>query len=145
MVAPGSMTPAGQVTVALSSVTLSGPVRVTFPLFVTTYVYVMTSPTAAYVWGSALLTSVRAAVCVACAVAVSVAGVSVPPAGVPSAVALLVTVPASRSAWVTVWTAVQVVVSVGARVVASQTGAGSTLSSLTARSVIVTLPVLVTR
>ncbi len=41
------------------------------------------------------------------------------------AVTVLATLPpASSSAWVTVWTAVQVVLSVGARVVAGQTGGG---------------------
>ena len=43
----------------------------------------------------------------------------VPPAGVPVAVAVLVTEPSSRSAWVTVWAAVQVATAPGARVVTS--------------------------
>src|SRR3954452_11137752 len=34
--APGARPPAGQVTVALSSVTVTGPARFTFPVFVTT-------------------------------------------------------------------------------------------------------------
>ena len=62
------------------------------------------------------------------------------------AVTLLLTLPpASSSAWVTVWTAVQVVDAPGARVVTRQTGAASVLVSARARPVIVTLPVLVTR
>ncbi len=48
------------------------------------------------------------------------------------------------SAWVTVWLAVQIVEAPEARVVTGQTGAASTLSSLTAIELIVTLPVLVT-
>src|SRR5438445_639012 len=41
------------------------------------------------------------------------------------------TEPASRSAWVTVWLAVQVVWPAGARLPAGQPGAASTLSSVT--------------
>ena len=52
--------------------------------------------------------------------------------------------PASMSAWVTVWTALQVVVSVGARVVTKQDGAASVLVSDRARPVSVTSPVFVT-
>ena len=91
-----------------------------------------------------VLSRLSVGVWVAWAVAESVGSTSVPPAGVPVAEALFVTEPASRSAWVTVWTAVQVADSVGARVVTSQTGAASTLSSLTETPLIVTLPVLVT-
>ena len=67
-----------------------------------------------------------------------------PPAGVPVALAWLVTEPVSMSAWVTVWLAVQIVEAAEARVVAGQTAEASTLSSLTAIALIVTLPVLVT-
>src|SRR6478735_9078612 len=91
------------------------------------------------------LTMVRAGAWAASAVALSVGGTRVPPAGVPVAPATLVTLPASRSSWVTVWTAVQVVLPVGARVVATHTGVASTWSSVTATALIVTLPVLVTR
>jgi len=59
-------------------------------------------------------------------------------------VALLVTEPASRSAWVTVWTAVHLADWPGANEATSQTGAASTLVSVTATAVTVTLPVLVT-
>src|SRR6476620_74069 len=106
----------------------------------------MVSPTAVY--GSPpvmLLAIVRAGAWSAVAVALSVGGTRVPPAGVPVAPATLVTLPASRSSWVTVWTAVQVVLPVGARVVATHTGVASTWSSVTAMALIVTLPVLVTR
>ena len=91
-----------------------------------------------------VLSSVSAGLWLAVAVAESLASVSVPPAGVPVAEALFVTEPASRSAWLTVWPAVQVATASGASVVTSQTGVASTLSSLTATPLIVTLPVLVT-
>src|SRR6476619_3883392 len=106
----------------------------------------MVSPTAVY--GSPpvmLLAMVRAGLWSAVAVASSVGGTRVPPAGVPVAPAWLVTEPASRSSWVTVWNPKQVVLWVGARVVARQTGPASVLSSVTATALIVTLPVLVTR
>ena len=47
------------------------------------------------------------------AVAVSVGSVRIPPAGRPVAVAMLTTEPSSRSAWVTVWDAVQVATAFG--------------------------------
>src|SRR5436189_24185 len=63
----------------------------------------MTWPTALYVVVSALLASVRALFWFA--VTVAVASCEVAP--LPDAVALLVIEPASRSAWVIVWVAVQ--------------------------------------
>ena len=77
-------------------------------------------------------------------VRVSVAGTRTPPVGLPSAVAVLVMEPRSRSAPLTRWVAVQVVKAAGARLLTGQVMAPS-LSSLTARALIVTLPVLVTR
>ena len=77
-------------------------------------------------------------------VSLSVAGTRVPPAGLPSAVTLLVIEPASRSARVTTWVALQVVEAAGARLLARHVAAPS-LSSTTLRALIVTLPVLVTR
>ena len=80
--------------------------------------------------------------------------VSVPPAGVPVAMAMLVSSPlaavgeplASSSAWVTVCEALQVVSTRrGPAWSATQTGSASTLSSLTLRALMVTLPVLVSR
>ena len=49
-----------------------------------------------------------------------VVGMAEPPGGVPVTVAVLITDPASRSAWVTVWTAVQVVDAPTARVLTGQ-------------------------
>ncbi len=76
-------------------------------------------------------------------VTVAVGGVSVPPVGLPPAVAILVTEPASRSVWVMVYVAVQVVASVGASVLFGQLTV-AILSSLTVIPLMVTLPVLVT-
>src|SRR5580765_1186650 len=104
----------------------------------------MAWPTLATVVAVEVFSTGRAGVWVAWAVAVSVGGTSVPPAGVPVAPAWVVTEPASRSAWVTVWTAVQVVLWPGARLVTGQLGALSVLSSVTVIPLIVTLPVLVT-
>ena len=64
--------------------------------------------------------------------------------GVPAPVAMLVTWPTSRSAWVTVCCAVQVAAWVGAKVVGEHDGASSALASTTATAVRVTLPLLVT-
>src|SRR5690348_6617630 len=75
-----------------------------------------------------------------------------PPIGEPLAVAVLVTVPASTSAWVGVYSAVQVTVAPGAMEAApaGQLGAGVVpvpvkAPSATEMSVSVTLPVFVTR
>jgi len=75
-----------------------------------------------------------------------------PPIGAPLAVAVLVTVPASTSAWVGVYAAVQVTVAPGASdaAPAGQPGAGVLplpvkAPSATATPVSVTLPVFVTR
>ena len=77
----------------------------------------MTSPTVAYGSPSVIvLSSVTLGLWVAVAVAVSVASVSVPPAGVPVPMAMLTTVPASRSAWVTVWLAMKTHVSSTSRI-----------------------------
>ena len=124
---------------------MNGPDSVTLPELVSSKLYDRTSPTESYVPVVVDLTIVRTGVCVAWAVSLSVGSVRVPPAGLPVAEALLTTVPASRSAWVTVCDAVHVALSPGARVVTSQVGSASTLSSLTVTSLIVTLPVLVTR
>ena len=73
--------------------------------------------------------------------------VTVAPAGLrPVTVAVLVTAPASTSAWVIAYGAVvvQVVLAPGASVVAGQVVA-PTLASTTATPLIVTEPVLVTR
>ncbi len=68
-----------------------------------------------------------------------------PLGGVPPAVALLLTVPASTSAWVIVCVPLQVVVAAGASVVATQVAAASNRGSLITNPVMVTLPVFVTK
>ena len=67
-----------------------------------------------------------------------------PMTGVPVTVAVLVMLPASKSAWLTTWVAVQVIEPPGARLVAVQAVMAPSLSSLTLTALIVTLPVLVT-
>ena len=88
---------------------MAGSVMVTLPVLVTWNVYVTTSPAADTVVGVADLVTVNAAVCVAGTVTDDggdTGGVT-PAGGVPVAVAVLVTEPASTSACVTVYVAVQ--------------------------------------
>ena len=72
--------------------------------------------------------------------------IGVPPGGVPWAVAVLLTTPASTSAWVMVWAvvAVQVSAAPGARVELGHVVAPA-VGSVTPTLVRVTVPVLVTR
>src|SRR5437868_1552794 len=84
-----------------STVNCAGP-RVTLPVLTTVYVYVMTSPTGSYVAGLADFRSASDRCCVARAVAVS-GGESTAP---PEAWAVFETVPASTSAWLSVYSAV---------------------------------------
>ena len=117
----------GQVSsVDLLSATVNGPVRVTLPVLVTLW-----SCTSGHrrpcrtTWSvDGLVEGEDGRLGGMSGLGVGRVG-EVPPAGVPVAVALLMTVPASRSSWVTVWGAVQVATSPGARVVTSQTGAAS--------------------
>ena len=76
-------------------------------------------------------------------VAVSSAGLSVPPDGVPDTFAILVTSPASKSACVTLYVAAHVVEVPGANVVTGQ-DTDAILSSDTDTSLIVTLPIFST-
>ena len=69
--------------------------------------------------------------------------IGVPFGGVPTTDAVLSMVPASRSACVTVWVAVQVVVAPGASGVVGQE-MPTAFGSLTVTTVMVTLPALVT-
>jgi hypothetical protein len=101
--------------------------------------------------GFAVLTRVSAAT--GCAVTVAVDGADVtagPVGGVPDAVAVLVIEPASMSAWVTTYVAVQVVDCCGATGAAGQVTTGAVpvpenADSATATPVRVWLPVFVTR
>ena len=89
----------------------------TSPVFRTTYVYVIVSPTLPYVIGAAVFVSVSAGVC---GMVVSVVSVSQVVPSEAQAVAALWTEPVSRSAWVTVWEPEQVVFAPGARSAAPQ-------------------------
>src|SRR5436190_1941065 len=73
------------------------PVRVVLPVLVTVRVYVMIWPAWSYVVGLGLLLTPRAAAWLAVTVALA-GGARTPP---PAAAAVLVTLPASRSAWLT--------------------------------------------
>ena len=116
---PGSRKPswlpivlkAGQLTVALSSATVTGPARRTLPLLRTRYVYEITSPMASAEIGEAVLSSKRLGLWTAVTVALS-SFESIPPA---LAFAVFVTEPAFRSACVTEYEAVQVTASSGSR------------------------------
>ncbi len=92
--------------------------------------------------GVAVLTIVNAGDCTAVTVSVSVGEVTVPLV----AEATLVTEPASRSAWVIVYDAVQVIDAPGARLAVAGHDSSVALSSLTVNGPDnVTLPELVTR
>ena len=68
-----------------------------------------------------------------------------PIGGVPWPVAVLSTAPASMSAWVTVWVAVQAIIAVGAMVDPSQLiEPASATGSVTTMNAMVTLPVFLT-
>src|SRR3954453_19130264 len=102
----------------------------------------MIAPTAPYVGGDALLSIARAALRVPVIVNVSVSEVVVPLV----AEATSVTEPDSRSAWVTMSVAVQVIDSPGARLSVAGQLSSVALSSLTLNGPVrVTLPLLVTR
>src|SRR5436190_525651 len=103
-------------------------------------------PTVLKVAVRAFLSRVSVAFCTSVVLVVSGADVMAGPVGgVPLAVALLLTTPALRSAWVIVCVPVQVVVAAGASVVAGQVATVSRIASLIAMPVSVTLPMLVTR
>ena len=90
--------PAGAVSVSA----IDRPVTVTLPVFFTANEYETVCPAAVTLVGVADLVSVNAALVVAVTVAEDGADVTAAPVGgVPDAVAVLVTDPASRSAWVT--------------------------------------------
>ena len=94
----------------------------------------------------AVLSIVKLALAVIGVVVVSGGLVVVPPPGaVPTAVALLFTVPALISACVMVCVPVQVVDAPGDNVVTGHTAAASNCASLTTMPLKVTLPVLVTK
>ena len=129
--------------------------NVTFPVLVTTKLYVMTAPTALTEPGDADFTIDRAGAGVTGIVTVDGGeggnGV-VEPGGVPVTVAESCTDPWSRSAWVTVYDAEHVVDANGANTVTGHVIAdsdpfndGATWVSLTTRLAIVTFPVFVTK
>ena len=117
----------------------------TLPVLVTTNAYGMDSPTLVNSVAVVDFTMVRLGFWMAGTDTVfEVKGPTTNPEGtVASAVAVLISEPAVRSACVTTCEAVQVVASVGASLVAKQVGF-VVLGSLTAMSLKVTLPVLVT-
>ncbi len=100
--APGASELTGQVIVpALGSVTPT-VVRVTLPELVTMNVYAMVAPATKPDGVPACLSTVIAGVRVIGAVADAVVVTAAPVGGVPVAVAVLLTTPASTSAWVSV-------------------------------------------
>ena len=106
----------------------------------------ITSPAADTVAGELVLSTVMVRTGGAVTVAESVAVTAAPTGGVPVTVAVLVNDPASTSACVTVYDAVQVVDAPGAKVATGHTTADRPGSgSATATDESVTLPVLVTR
>ena len=142
--APGATSSAGHATVpTLASLTLTA-CSVTLPVLVTRNVYGIVEVAVLPLAEPADFTSVRLGDAVIVESAVSVALTAAPSGGVPDAVAVLVTCPASTSACVAVYVAVQVVRSPGA---SCETGQVTevTWGSLTLTAWSVTLPVFVTR
>jgi hypothetical protein len=127
------------------------PVSVTLPVLVTKNEYATDCPAPLTTVGVADLVSESAGAAATVTVAVDGADVTAGPVGgVPDDVAVLVTVPASMSACVTVYVPVQVVESRGARVVTGQLITGGVPVPENAVSVAdtpvrVALPVLVSR
>src|SRR5512139_451968 len=103
----------------------------------------MTLPTALYVAGVAVLTIVSAPFWVALTVSLSGAEVMGVVPKRPLAVAVLVTEPESRSPWVMVYEAVQVIEAPGARLAVAGQDSSAALSSATVNGPErVTLPLL---
>ncbi len=141
--APGATGVAGQVTAPTLASLTATPVRVTLPVFVTTKRYGRVDPTTLPVGMPACLSKLRLGLAATSVSVESVAVTGDPVGGVPDAVAVLATWPASMSACVSVYVAEQVVDSSGSSVVTGQTTV-PTLPSATAASLSVTLPVFVT-
>jgi hypothetical protein len=121
------------------------PDMVTLPVLVTSKLYGTAAPTVVYVVAVVALTidSAGEATTGTETVLEGVGTSGVPLGGVPPTAAVFTIEPASRSAWVTVCVAVQVVEVPGAKVVTGQVTA-VVRGSVTAMPVMVTLPVLVT-
>ena len=113
----------------------------TFPVFVTTNRYEIVEPAVTPDGAPACLSNVMPGEDVIVEVAVSVEVTGGPDGGTADSVAVLTTCPASTSAWVSVYVAVQVVCSPGASVVVGQ-NTEPTMRSVTLSRCIVTLPVL---
>ena len=150
--ASGARVVAAQVTAPAFGSATATPRRSRPPVFVTMKVYAMVSPTPMVPLPSTS-TGVPARFTRASATGVPT-GVStvsdgevtdVPVGELPVARAVFVTLPASSSAAVTVYDAVQVVLAPGSSVVTGQATEPVILLSATATAVIVVVPVLVTR
>ena len=101
----------------------------------------MTSPTAEYVAGNAVLTRVSCGFWMA----VTVAVVGRRGHGAVAGLAVFVTEPASRSACVIVWLAVQVIEARGAKLAVARAGPVALSSATVNGPLSVTFPLLVTR
>jgi hypothetical protein len=117
---------------------------VTFPELVTEKCHVRTSPTAAYVVGVTVFSSVRPFDCVTGIVTDDVADTVGPGVGTPVAVPVLLTWPASRSAWVVTYVAEQVMDAPEIKLVAGQLIADRPVIGSVTVTAKVSLPVLVT-
>ena len=143
-VAVGASVVAEQVIVPTFASVTPTAVSVTLPEFVTMNVYAIVDPATDPVGTPACLSNVIAGDRVIGVTTELVAVIAEPVGGVPDAVAVLFTVPASTSACVSAYVLVQVVVAAGARVVTGQETV-PTFGSLTPTLVSVTLPVFFTR
>ena len=144
---PGASIGTGQMTAVRPGNGSDTPtaVSVTLPVFVTTNEYATASPAAATVDGTAVFTTWIDGVRDAVTVAASVSVTGPPTGGVPLAVAVFTTEPASTSACVTEYDAEQVVEPPGASVGTGQmTAVRPGNGSDTPTAVSVTLPVFVT-
>ena len=144
VVAFGASVVTGQVTPpAFGSETVIAP-SVTLPVFLTTKLYGSVEPAVAPDSVPACLSSVMLGAAAIGVSTESVADTGSPTGGVTVAIAVLVTWPASTSAWVSAWEAVHVVCAPGASVVTVQVTVPA-IGSAIVRPCTVTLPVFVTR
>jgi hypothetical protein len=143
VVAAGASCDTGQDTVPTFGSLTPTLVNVTLPVFFTRNEYAIVEPADMPDGAPADFVSVIAGVRVTGVVVELVVVTAAPVGGVPDAVAVLFTVPASTSAWVTVYVAVQVVEIPGSSEVTGHETV-PTFESLTPTVVSVTLPVFFT-
>jgi hypothetical protein len=142
---PGAKVVTGQLTAVVRGSETAMLVMVTLPVLVTTNEYGTMVPTALTDTVAVDFTTDNAGPCIAGTVTVLefTGAIGAPIGGVPTTEAVLITEPASRSAWVTVWLAEQRVEAPGASDATGQLMPVAVASEMLS-ALIVTFPVLVT-